>query len=60
MELPKRKSPKWTPAATPAPPPPDGVTGLRAALGLRRLDSIVENQLAKAAEAHKARRRAAE
>ena len=56
MELPKRKSPKRAPAPTPA-PPVDGVTGLRAALGLRRLDEVVENQLAKAAEAWKARQR---
>ena len=56
MGPPKRKSPKRAPAPTPA-NPVDGVTDLRTALGLRRLDSIVENQLAKAAEAWKARQR---
>ena len=59
MGPPKRKSPKRGPAPTPA-PPVDGVTNLRAALGLRHLDEVVQLQLAKAAEAHKARRRAAD
>ena len=50
MELPKRKSPKRAPAPTPA-PPVDGVTGLRAALGLRPLDEIVAAQVVKARKA---------
>ena len=56
MNPPKRRPP-GQPKRASAPPPPDNVTDLRAALGLRRLDSIVENQLAKAAEAWKARQR---
>ena len=50
MGPPKRKSPKRAPAPTPA-NPVDGVTGLRAALGLRRLDEIVQVQVDKAAQA---------
>ena len=50
MTPPKRRTP-GKPERAPAPPPPDNVTDLRAALGLRRLDEIVQVQVDKAAQA---------